>query len=456
MKIDHLKRLGLVAHGLYVLRKPPALGQLSRARGGVGLARRAIVPAGRNIGIAICLLPGALRHEARAAFLACRVLDAFEDLGSPTSERRKALEEAAACLCGRGASRPSVAHLEADRDSEQVDLLLASRIDDIRGLIAALPPDGRQRVERLIMDVAAVMADNLDDPLSRADYSRGVLGRATEYACELVTDRPVHNPDLCRSIGHLAQMANDLRDRECEMYDAVAPEELTRQIFLRMLPAVLAAFAVVRELNRDTRSRGARASIAYMMITTSSFLCHEADSPPPISRALRLPASLWAACSTGAFQRVLRRLEVAVDSAVLTTLSAFDGRDASGGAAALSLFGSRTGAERGSTPAPGDLPHLLVDSAFHLVGGLPDGRLDGDLPEPHGMAMMMADHLAFSSLDHLTADGTDQMRQLADLLQAAATDGLQLVLPPSDPRCRRRRTGSAVARISSPTRTPSN
>ena len=54
------------------------------------LARLALIPAARNLGIAAGFLPADLRTEATAALLACRVLDAYEDLSDrPRGERRR-------------------------------------------------------------------------------------------------------------------------------------------------------------------------------------------------------------------------------------------------------------------------------------------------------------------------------------------------------------------------------
>src|SRR5271163_3347727 len=81
-------RLGTLAHGLRHLRRAPDLAALRAARSPDELARLALVPAARNLGIAIGFLPAELRAEAAAALLACRVLDAYEDL----LDRRPAVE----------------------------------------------------------------------------------------------------------------------------------------------------------------------------------------------------------------------------------------------------------------------------------------------------------------------------------------------------------------------------
>ena len=102
------------------------------------LARLALVPAARNLGIAIGFLPAALRAEATAALLACRVLDAYEDLLDRPSAVEAVLA-AAGYLNGDLEAPPPVPDAVAVRDCEAVDLALAERIDDVRVLLSALP-----------------------------------------------------------------------------------------------------------------------------------------------------------------------------------------------------------------------------------------------------------------------------------------------------------------------------
>src|SRR5215475_11180110 len=73
-------QLGALARGLRDLRRAPDLNALRAARSPDELARLALVPAARNLSIAVGFLPADLRAEATAALLACRVLDAYEDL----------------------------------------------------------------------------------------------------------------------------------------------------------------------------------------------------------------------------------------------------------------------------------------------------------------------------------------------------------------------------------------
>src|SRR5438046_1477084 len=66
------------------VRRPPATSTdgCRPARSPDELARLALVPAARNLGIAAGFLPADLRSEATAALLTCRVLHAYEDLSA--------------------------------------------------------------------------------------------------------------------------------------------------------------------------------------------------------------------------------------------------------------------------------------------------------------------------------------------------------------------------------------
>ena len=218
-------RLGNLAHGLRHLRRAPDLAALRAARSPDELARLARIPAARNLGIAAGFLPADLRAEATAALLACRVLDAYEDLiDRPLASG--AVLTAVGYLNGATDTPPPPLHAVAVRDSEAVDLVLAERIHDVRALLSALPIEGRERVGQMLVDVGRVMARNLDSPLPRVAYGEGVLGRVVLYACSLVAEGACTEADLgelAGCIGVTAQLANDLRDGELALYGAGRP-----------------------------------------------------------------------------------------------------------------------------------------------------------------------------------------------------------------------------------------
>src|SRR6478735_5225684 len=281
-------RLDTLAHGLWHLHRTPDLAALRSARSPDELARLALIPAARNLGIAAAFLPADLRTGATA-------------------------------------SPPPPMHAVAERDSEAVDLVLAERIRDVRALLSALPFEGRERVGQMLVDVGAVMARNLDSPLPRVVYGEGVLGRAVLYACSLVAEEACAAADLgelAGGIGVTAQLANDLRDGELALHDAGDREELTRAVMLRLLAPALGGFALLARLGPRTPSRGARAAMAYMTITTTAFLCAAVGAPAPYRRRLRFVAAVLAARSPVHWTAMLERVRRSADGAIHRLLDA--------------------------------------------------------------------------------------------------------------------------------------
>src|SRR5215470_19268602 len=153
-------RLGTLTDGLWHLHRTPDLAAMRAARSPDELARLALVPAARNLGIAAGFLPADLRSEATAALLACRVLDAYEDL-SARPLAAGAVVTAVDYLNGdTDTPPPPPLPAIAVGDSEAVDLVLAERIRDVRELLSELPFEGRKRIGRLSADVGQVMALN--------------------------------------------------------------------------------------------------------------------------------------------------------------------------------------------------------------------------------------------------------------------------------------------------------
>ncbi len=331
-------RLGTLAHGLRHLRRAPDLAALRAARSPDELARLALIPAARNLGIAAGFLPADLRAEATAALLACRVLDAYEDL-SDRPLAGGAVLTAVGYLNGATDTPPPPLHAVAVRDSEAVDLVLAERIRDVRALLSALPFEGRERVGQMLVDVGRVMARNLDSPLPRTAYGEGVLGRVVLYACSLVAEDACAETDLgelAGCIGVTAQLANDLRDGELALYGAGDREELTRAVMLRLLAPALGGFALLARLGPRTPSRGARVAMAYMTITTTAFLCAAVGAPAPYRRRLRLGAAVLAARSPAHWATMLKRVRRSADGAIHRLLDASPDPSAEAGPAARS------------------------------------------------------------------------------------------------------------------------
>jgi hypothetical protein len=415
-------RLATLAHGLRHLRRAPDLAALRAARSPDELARLALIPSARNLGIAAGFLPADIRAEATAALLACRVLDAYEDLiDRPLASG--AVLTAARYLNGSTDTSPPPLHAVAVRDSEAVDLVLAERIHDVRALLSALPVEGRQRVGRMLVDVGRVMARNLDSPLPRAAYAEGVLGRVVLYACSLVAEDACTEADLVElagCIGITAQLANDLRDGELALYGAGDRDELTRAVMLRLPVPALGGFALLARLGPRTPSRGARAAMAYMTITTTAFLCAAVGAPAPYRRRRQLAAALLAARSPVGWTTMLERVRRSADEAIHRLLDAApdlaaDARCGSGGAAEVLGLGEPHSMSASMGP-------LIVGTTFALVGALPEEPLTGELPHQQVRRMMIADHLAFGALERLGPRDADAMQALATQFQLTALE----------------------------------
>jgi hypothetical protein len=422
-------RLGTLADGLRFLHRAPDLDAMRAARSPGELARLALIPAARNLGIAAGFLPTDLRTEATAALLACRVLDAHEDL----SERplaAGAVVTAVDYLNGDTDTLPPPLQAIAVRDSEAVDLVLAERIRDVRALLSELPVEGRKRVGRMLVDVGHVMAHNLDSPLPRTAYGEGVLGRVVLYVCSLVAEDACAQTDLSElagCIGVTAQLANDLRDGELALYDAGDREELTRAVMLRLLAPALGGFALLTRLGPCTPSRGARVAMAYMTITTTAFLCASVGAPAPYRRRLQLAAAMLAAHSPVHWARMLEQVRRSADRAIHRLLDASPNPLAEAGVATGSGPAAdvlRLGNPRSMSPSMGP---LIVGATFALVDALPEEPLTGELPESQVRRMMIADHLTFGALERLRPRDADAMQALATQLQltalGAATQG---------------------------------
>lgn len=403
-------RLANIVHGLRYLRRAPDLNALRAAGTPEELARLAIIPAARNLGLSAAFLPAPERSEFAAALLACRVLDAHEDLVERASAA-DAVRCAVRYLVGVCQTPPPRPFSVTTRDSEAVDALLAERISDVRALVAALPAEGRRRVGTLLVDVGEVMARNVDSPLPRAAYARGVLGRIVVYVCELITEdgcSAAEFAELAECLGVVAQLANDLRDREMALYGVGDREELTRAVTVRLLAPALGGFALLNRLGAATPSPGARMAMAYMAITTTAFLCNAVGSPAAYPRRLRFGAAVLAAQSQSRWAAMLNRVRRSVDDAICRVLDDSPALLADPGLVARS---------RPATLAP-----LVVGTTFDFVDSLPEEPLTGELPLAQQRRMMFADHLAFGAVEWLRPRDTDGLAALATQFQLAAID----------------------------------
>ena len=198
--------------------------------------------------------------------------------------------------------------------------------------------------------------------------------------------------------------------------------ELTRAVTVRLLAPAIGGFALLSQLGTRTPTWGARTAMAYMVVTTTAFLCTAVGASAAYPRQLRLGAAMLAACSSGRWTTMMNRVRRSVDAAIREVL---DGSPAL--LADPRLVAKSEGAQDDpayGTPRPMSpwLAPLIVDTTFDLVERLPDDPLTGDLPVAQVRRMMFADHLAFGAVEWLRPRDAAGLAALATQFQRAAVD----------------------------------
>jgi hypothetical protein len=419
-------RLGLVVRAWLGLRRPAALRRLGSIGHPARFVAAAIVPAGRHFALALAFLPRARRDEATVTFLACKALDAFEDLSGDPAEARAGLRAAVAYLCGESVRPPRADRLvgaerstgQGDvRESDRVEALLAARLPLLRAQLDALPADAVQRARAILARVGEGM---LCDHADRRDYADHVLGEAVVYAASVCAPAEPPPVTACLATGRALQLANDVRDadssrvREILLYQAL-PELVIVPRLLRWLPA--------------SAGRGIRAAATLLVTTTCAFYLQrirplhaqgrDVTVPPCVRHPLR--AALAAAWS----QRAYATTVDAIESILREALYAFGAPGAPG--APLRGTAYRPVLPPGTSDAVASASSLVA-LAMELVHAIPDAPLDAQTGEAPGRALLLADHLLFNAIDRLSGLGPQSVAHIATLLEqlAAHTDGAAL------------------------------
>jgi hypothetical protein len=407
---DAVVRAWLVIAAWLGLRRAAPLQYLASIGHPRRLIRAAIVPAGRHFALAIAFLPRDRRREATIAFLACKALDAFEDLSADPAAARRDLAAAVDYLVGASDHPPRASELVATRESDRLEALLAARLPLLRAALEALPGDAADRCRAIIERVAAGMMRARGD---RRRYADDVLGEAVLYAARVVA--PAHEPPVtaCRAAGRALQLANDLRDagtahaRDLVLYQALPDLPVVPRL-LRWLPR--------------SAGPGTRAAATLIVVTTCAFYLRQIAVEVP--RALRRPllAALAAACSRRAYLATVTAIEDVLRDALV-------GIGGAGGLARLGALAAR-GASLDRPALPVALPAgtpdaiasaaTLVSLAMELVHAVPRAALDAATPGQPGRAIVLADYLLFHAVDQLTTLGAGSLAQVAALLEQLA------------------------------------
>lgn len=266
---------------------------------------------GRNVAIAISFLQTDDRRESRVAYLACRSLDAYEDLAANPEATAGLLREAADFLTGEADRAPGTAGLMALNRNDELEIQLVDRLAHVRQELENLPDDRRKRVDGLIRDIADAMSRHAAERQllkeHRWTYAGEVLGRACDYVFELLSITP-EKPVDTQTLGLILQTANDLRD----LHQDSKPMGFTTADSRWLLLLDAAAYgvcvpAILDQLSfyRWSRSRGA---VAFMSATTARFLYRYIGLPLPFIFRFPLLFSFLNVFSPRAFKGLLNVL----------------------------------------------------------------------------------------------------------------------------------------------------
>ncbi len=302
----------------------------------------AILPhAARTFASSILMLPAPQARTAAVAYLYCRMLDTYEDLGG-TTDREAALEMFAARITTLEPP-PPVPSPTARNDRDRVHLLLLERCQLVDRVFAALPDADRQAVTELVQ----AMADGMVWSARRFAEQGGVLVDAEQLSryCHYVIGEPVlftlllvrkteltaeqHRDALAAS--ELIQLANITRDVERDLArgigyhpsllpylgstDAIAPVRNARgRLMAQALPHAPAYRRLAEQLATERFSL-ARASAVLMLLHTDRHYrwCARRIGHPgwrgPRRTVTIMLASFLAGISRSWSQRIMRRVE---------------------------------------------------------------------------------------------------------------------------------------------------
>jgi phytoene/squalene synthetase len=336
-----LRRPWLLLRGALADRDQPDLEHLAAIDDPMGFVWAILPHAARTFAISILMLPAAQARTAAVAYLYCRMLDTYEDLGND-ADREAALKMFAARM--KTLERPPpVPTATARDDRDRVHLLLVERCQLVDRVYATLPGADRQGVA----DLVQAMADGMAWSLRRFAEQGGVLIDAEQLSryCHYVIGEPilftlqlVGRANLTAeqrrdalAAGELIQLANITRDVERDLArgigyhpsllphlgstDAAGPvREARRHLMAHALPHA-PAYTRLAEQIAPARFSLARASAVLMLLHTERHYrwCARRIGHPdwrgPDRAGTIVLASLLAAFSRRWAHRVIRRVE---------------------------------------------------------------------------------------------------------------------------------------------------
>ena len=313
-------RSARVCRVLMRLRRRADIGRMKQTEGPREIAEMAIVSSGRHLALAAAFLPDESRTEGIVAFLLCRVLDAYEDLSPSPEYAISGLRQSVRFLAGVEKTPPPEAELKPRSESDEVECLLASRLEWLRQLLRDLPQFAQARLLQLVSRMAAAMEFSLQErSVGRTPdfeaYCDGVLGDAVGYAFHLLTKQEPYNRGR-RAAGRLLHIANNIRDLEQDHVWGRNPsegavEQVRNELALQAVKETPHVPQLLFNARFPTYS-GSRGALAIIVATTTSFYLRQGRGLVP--RSFLQPVWIGLSCtlSANAYCKLIRRLEATI------------------------------------------------------------------------------------------------------------------------------------------------
>jgi phytoene/squalene synthetase len=235
-----IRRLWLLVHGAIVDRDHPDLTHLGSIEDPDRFVWAMLPHAARSFAPSILLLPENESRLAAIGYLYARMLDTYEDLSASPDDARQAISR----FAGRFGTAipgpaPAIDDATATDARDRFHLLLVERHSLIDEVFTGLGEVGRQRVVRMVQDMAKGMiefASIFEDQggvLESEDqvmaYCHRVIGVPATFTLDVILDdtAALHLAEALH-VSELIQLANITRDVEKDLSRGVAYHRLLR------------------------------------------------------------------------------------------------------------------------------------------------------------------------------------------------------------------------------------
>jgi phytoene/squalene synthetase len=356
-----LRRPWLLWRGARTDRDRPDLAELAGIEDPETFVWAVLPHAARTFATSILLLPRTKARTAAVAYLYCRMLDTYEDLGDPGCR-----EEAMRHFAGRMRTmepRPEPPPPESARDDrDRVHLLLLERCHLVDEVYATLPGEDRSEIAGLVERMADGMIWSaqrftdqggvLTDEAQVSRYCHAVIGEPISFTLPLVLGRGLTEDQRADALAssELIQLANITRDIERDLArgvayraslrpylghrDAAEPVRAARRsLTAQALPQVSAYVRLGRRFGPTGFSISRAAAVVMLLNTERHYRrCMEliGERPWPETKS-RVGLAVAAMVSSRHTLRAMRRVERSLLAGAATLAGGAEGAANAGG-----------------------------------------------------------------------------------------------------------------------------